>query len=79
MKQTENLTKEIQSLIDVYNSDIIKLKEYFKDSCSALTLAEILVLKRVVTNLENILNKQDLPIINGSYGCTIENLKNKQD
>ena len=27
----------------------------------------------------NSLNKQDLPIINGSYGCTIETLKNKQD
>lgn len=25
------------------------------------------------------LNKQDLPIINGSYGCTIETSKNKQD
>ena len=31
------------------------------------------------TNQFNSLNKQDLPIINGSYGCTIETLKNKQD
>lgn len=27
----------------------------------------------------NSLNKQDLPIINGSYGCTIETSKNKQN
>lgn len=34
------------------------------------------------TDLENylkIINKQDLPIINGSYGCTIETSKNKQN
>lgn len=55
MKTTEDINKEIQSLIDVYNFDIIKLKEYFKDSCSTITLTEILVLKRVVTNLEKLI------------------------
>ena len=55
MKSKEEINKEIQSLIDTYNFDIIKLKEYLKDSCSTLTLTEIAVLKRVVTNLEKLI------------------------
>jgi hypothetical protein len=35
--------------------------------------------KAIVEDFINSLNKQELPIINGSYGCTIETLKNKQD
>jgi hypothetical protein len=33
----------------------------------------------IYSDFINSLNKQDLPIINGSYGCTIETSKNKQD
>jgi hypothetical protein len=43
----------------MYNSDILKLEEDFKDSCSVLTLEEISTLKRVVTDLKSKLNKQD--------------------
>ena len=33
----------------------------------------------IYSDFINSLNKQDLPIIKGSYGCTIETSKNKQD
>jgi polyhydroxyalkanoate synthesis regulator phasin len=59
LNKQEYKDKVIQSLIDTYNSDILKLDEDFKDSCSVLTLEEISTLKRVVTDLKSKLNKQD--------------------
>jgi hypothetical protein len=49
----EDMDNEIQSLIDMYNSDILKLEEDFKDTCSVLTLEEISTLKRVITDLKS--------------------------
>jgi hypothetical protein len=54
----EDMSQEIQSLIDVYKSDILKLKEEFKDSCSVLTVEKIVTLQSVVDNLESKFNKQ---------------------
>jgi polyhydroxyalkanoate synthesis regulator phasin len=59
INKQKDMDNEIQSLIDMYNSDILKLEEDFKDSCSVLTLEEISTLKRVVTDLKSKLNKQD--------------------
>ena len=55
----EDMADEIQSLIDVYKSNILKLKEEFKDTCSALTLEKIVTLESVVENLESKFNKKD--------------------
>lgn len=55
----EDIRKEIQSLIDMYNSDIIKLEKEFKDNSSILTLRETSTLQHIVTNLESKLNKED--------------------
>jgi hypothetical protein len=55
----EDMTNEIQSLIDFYKSDILKLEKEFRDSCSVLTLEKIVTLQSVVDNLESKLNKQD--------------------
>ncbi len=52
MKSVEIITNEIQSLIDMYNTDISKLEEEFRDSSSILTLEKIVTLQDVVTNLE---------------------------
>lgn len=59
INKQKDMDNEIQSLIDMYNSDILKLEEDFKDTCSVLTLEEISTLKRVVTDLKSKLNKQD--------------------
>ncbi len=53
----EDMVNKIQSLIDVYKSDILKLEEEFRDSLSLLTLREISTLQCVVTNLESKINK----------------------
>ena len=55
----EDMSQEIQSLIDVYKSDILKLEEEFRDSSSVLTVEKIVTLETVVYNLESKLNKQD--------------------
>lgn len=52
MQFQEDLVKGLQSLIDVYKSDILKLEEEFKDSSSVLTLEKIVTLQGVVNNLE---------------------------
>lgn len=49
--------EDIQSLIDIYNLEIIELEEEFRDSCSVLTLEKIATLQRVVTNLESKIEK----------------------
>jgi polyhydroxyalkanoate synthesis regulator phasin len=59
INKQKDMDNEIQSLIDMYNSDILKLEEDFKDTCSVLTLEEISTLKRVITDLKSKLNKQD--------------------
>lgn len=48
----EDLVKGIQSLIDGYKSDILKLEEEFRDSSSVLTLEKIVTLQDVINNLE---------------------------
>jgi polyhydroxyalkanoate synthesis regulator phasin len=53
INKQKDMDNEIQSLIDMYNSDILKLEEDFKDTCSVLTLEEISTLKRVVTDLKS--------------------------
>jgi hypothetical protein len=53
----KDIVKDIQSLIDVYNLEIIELEKEFKDTCSILTLEELSTLKRVVTNLESKIKK----------------------
>jgi hypothetical protein len=55
----ESVVREIQLLIDVYKSDILKLEEEFKDSSSVLTVEKIVTLETVVYSLESKLNKQD--------------------
>jgi hypothetical protein len=55
----EDMTKEIESLIDGYKSEILKLEEEFRDSSSVLTVEKIVTLETVVYNLESKLNKQD--------------------
>jgi hypothetical protein len=57
MKSKEDIVQDIQSLIDIYNLEIIKLEEEFRDSCSVLTLEKISTLKRVITNLESKIKK----------------------
>jgi Cu2+-containing amine oxidase len=56
-KCQEDITNEIQSLIDGYKSYILRLEEKFKDTCSALTLEKIVTLESIVENLESKLNK----------------------
>jgi hypothetical protein len=53
----EDISQEIQSLIDGYKSYILRLEEKFKDTCSALTLEKIVTLESIVENLESKLNK----------------------
>lgn len=53
----EDTVQDIQSLIDIYNLEIIELEEEFRDSCSVLTLEKISTIKRVVTNLESKIKK----------------------
>ena len=53
INKQKDMDNEIQSLIDMYNSDILKLEEDFKDTCSVLTLEEISTLKRVITDLKS--------------------------
>jgi polyhydroxyalkanoate synthesis regulator phasin len=53
INKQKDMDNEIQSLIDRYNSDILKLEEDFKDTCSVLTLEEISTLKRVVIDLKS--------------------------
>ena len=55
----EDMADEIQSLIDVYKSNILKLKEEFKDGHSIVTLSEMSLLETVVDNLESKFNKKD--------------------
>jgi hypothetical protein len=57
MKSKEDIVQDIQSLIDIYNLEIIELEEEFRDSCSVLTLEKISTIKRVVTNLESKIEK----------------------
>lgn len=52
MQFQEDLVKGIQSLIDGYKSDILKLEEEFRDSSSVLTLEKIVTLQDVINNLE---------------------------
>jgi hypothetical protein len=53
----EDISQEIQSLIDGYKFYILRLEEKFKDTCSALTLEKIVTLESIVENLESKLNK----------------------
>lgn len=53
----EDTVQDIQSLIDIYNLEIIELEEEFRDSCSVLTLEKMSTIKRVVTNLESKIKK----------------------
>jgi thymidylate synthase len=54
---SDEMIKKIQSLIDMYNTDISKLEEEFRDSSSILTLEKIVTLQSVVNDLESKLNK----------------------
>ena len=51
----KDMAKEIQSLIDGYKSDILKLEKEFRDSSSVLTLEKIVTLQGVITDLEKII------------------------
>jgi hypothetical protein len=55
----EDIVREIQLLIDVYKSDILRLEQEFRDTSSVLTVEKIVTLETVVYNLESKLNKQD--------------------
>ena len=55
----EDMLKEIQSLIDGYNSDILLLEEEFKDSSSVLIVEKMVTLQDVIHDLYKTLNKQD--------------------
>ena len=55
----DDMSQEIQSLIDFYKSTILKLEEEFKDGHSIVILTQISTLQSVVENLESKLNKQD--------------------
>ena len=55
----EDMADEIQSLIDVYKSNILRLEEEFKDGHSIVILAQISLLEAVVNNLESKFNKKD--------------------
>jgi hypothetical protein len=54
---------ELQELIEMYNNDIIKLKENFKLTESILIVREISTLEHVVTNLESRLDKEKYHLI----------------
>ena len=57
IKCQEDITNEIQSLIDMYNSDILLLEEEFRDSSSVLIVEKMVTLADVIHNLYKIINK----------------------
>jgi len=54
---------EMQDLIEIYNKDIVKLKEDFKQTTSIIIAREISTLEHVVTNLESRLVKEKQQIV----------------
>ena len=54
---------EMQDLIEMYNKDIVKLKEDFKQTTSIIIAREISTLEHVVTNLESRLVKEKQQIV----------------
>jgi hypothetical protein len=55
----------MQDLIEIYNRDIVKLKEDFKQTKSIIIAREISTLEHVVTNLESRLIQEKQQIIDG--------------
>jgi hypothetical protein len=57
----------LEELIEMYNRDIIKLKEDFKQTTSIIIAREISTLEHVVTNLESRLVKEKEQIMTAFY------------
>ena len=55
----EDMAKEIQSLIDGYNYDILLLEKEFREGSSVLIVEKMVTLQDVIHDLYKTLNKQE--------------------